>query len=121
MVKQVESGALESFLTHSARGRKVLFRDMSWQADTVYQRQRPRNFGSQASMLGRIGGTVAVAAFGQELRGGEYLSDFGYPEIRGLAAAARADDPFGYRGEFISLVDLAASLSVQDKDRVASR
>jgi Ca-activated chloride channel family protein len=64
---------------------------------------------------------AAVAAFGQELRGGEYLSDFGYPEIRGLAAAARADDPFGYRGEFISLVDLAASLSVQDKDRVASR
>jgi Ca-activated chloride channel family protein len=64
---------------------------------------------------------AAVAAFGQELRGGEYLSNFGYPEIRGLASAARADDPFGYRGEFISLVDLAASLSVQDKDRVASR
>jgi Ca-activated chloride channel family protein len=63
----------------------------------------------------------AVAAFGQELRGGEYLDDFDYPEIRKLASSGRADDPFGYRGEFISLVNLAESLSVQESDRVASR
>jgi Ca-activated chloride channel family protein len=63
----------------------------------------------------------AVAAFGQELRGGEYLDDFNYPEIRQLASSGRADDPFGYRGEFISLVNLAESLSAQETDRVASR
>jgi hypothetical protein len=65
MVKQMESGALESFLTHAAGDRPVLFRDLSWQADTVYLRQRPRNFGTQAEALSRIGATVAVAAFGQ--------------------------------------------------------
>ncbi len=65
MVKQMESGWLESFLTHSAGGRPVSFRDLSWQADTVYHRQRPRNFGTQLSMLERVGATVVVAAFGQ--------------------------------------------------------
>ncbi|MDP6435786.1 MAG: VWA domain-containing protein [Gammaproteobacteria bacterium] len=63
----------------------------------------------------------AVAAFGQALRGGEYLEDFGYEGIRKLAVKGRANDPHGYRGEFISLVDLADSLSVQANDRVASR
>jgi Ca-activated chloride channel family protein len=63
----------------------------------------------------------AVAAFGQQLRGGEYLVDFDYSDIRELAASSRADDPFGYRGEFISLVNLADSLSVQEIDKVASR
>ena len=65
MVKQMESGDLESFLTHAAGDRPVLFRDLSWQADTVYLRQRPRNFGTQTEALSRIGATVAVAAFGQ--------------------------------------------------------
>ena len=65
MVKQVESGWLESFLTHAAAGRAISFRDLSWQADTVYLRQRPRNFGTQLDMLERVGATVVVAAFGQ--------------------------------------------------------
>jgi len=65
MVKQVESGALESLLTHAAGNRSVAFRDLSWQADTVYQRQRPRNFGSQVAMLDQVGATVIVSAFGQ--------------------------------------------------------
>lgn len=53
---------------------------------------------------------AAVAAFGQLLRGGDYLGNFGYPEVLALARQARGDDPFGYRGEFISLVNLAQSL-----------
>ena len=63
----------------------------------------------------------AVAAFGQALRGGEYLEDFGYEGIRKLAVKGRANDPHGYRGEFISLVNLADALSEQANDRVASR
>jgi len=55
---------------------------------------------------------AAVAAFGQKLRGGEYLGSFGYPQIARLAAGARGDDPDGYRGEFLSLVKLADSLAV---------
>ena len=64
---------------------------------------------------------AAVAAFGQQLRGGDYLEDFGYEDIRELANSGRSSDPHGYRGEFISLVDLADSLSAQAPDRVASR
>lgn len=55
---------------------------------------------------------AAVAAFGQKLRGGEYLDGFDYPQIATLAAGARGDDPSGYRGEFLSLVKLADTLAI---------
>lgn len=55
--------------------------------------------------------SVAVAAFGQKLRGEGELDGFGYDRISRLAAAARGDDPFGYRSEFLSLVRLAEALS----------
>jgi Ca-activated chloride channel family protein len=54
---------------------------------------------------------AAVAAFGQQLRGGVYLNAFGYDEIAKLARDARGDDPTGNRGEFVALVQLAQSLS----------
>jgi Ca-activated chloride channel family protein len=54
--------------------------------------------------------SAAVAAFGQQLRGGKYLERFSYNEILNLARGARGDDPFGYRAEFIKLVNLAQSL-----------
>jgi len=53
---------------------------------------------------------AAVAAFGQKLRGGEYLEAWSYPDIATLAGAARGADPFGYRGEFLQLVHLAGAL-----------
>jgi Ca-activated chloride channel family protein len=53
---------------------------------------------------------AAVAAFGQKLRGGEYLESWGYDEIAGLARDARGNDPFGYRSEFLQLIALAESL-----------
>jgi Ca-activated chloride channel family protein len=53
---------------------------------------------------------AAVAGFGQILRGGKYTADFSYPEVLMLARGARGDDPFGYRGEFLQLVNLASSL-----------
>jgi Ca-activated chloride channel family protein len=55
--------------------------------------------------------SAAVAAFGQQLRGGKYLEEFSYKEILSLAQGARGDDLFGYRAEFIKLVNLAQSLS----------
>ena len=64
----------------------------------------------------------AVAAFGQILRGGDYLGDYGYADIRDLAAGARGDDRYGYRAEFIALVDLADTLApVAGGGRQASR
>jgi len=52
---------------------------------------------------------AAVAAFGQKLRGGEYLGDWCWNDIRELASRSRGADPFGYRGEFLQLVSLAGS------------
>lgn len=57
---------------------------------------------------------AAVAAFGQKLRGGKYLGDFNYADIRQLASRSRGDDPFGYRGEFLQLVSLAGSLATPE-------
>jgi Ca-activated chloride channel family protein len=55
--------------------------------------------------------SAAVAAFGQQLRGGKYLSQFFYDDILNLARDARGKDPFGYRAELIKLVNLAKSLN----------
>ncbi|GAB3242250.1 vWA domain-containing protein [Chitinimonas naiadis] len=55
---------------------------------------------------------AAVAAFGQRLAdGGKYLGSFDFPQIKALASSARGEDPFGYRGEFVRLVNLAQGLT----------
>ncbi len=53
---------------------------------------------------------ASVAAFGQKLRGGKYLRDFDYADIRALAEPTLSADARGYRREFLALVDLAATL-----------
>ena len=53
----------------------------------------------------------AVAGFAQLLRGGTNVGDWGYEQLLELAKAAKGDDPHGYRGEFVSLVELARNLS----------
>ncbi|WP_440982612.1 vWA domain-containing protein, partial [Shinella sumterensis] len=47
--------------------------------------------------------SVAVAAFGQKLKGVSALQDYAYGSILGLAEAAKGNDPFGYRAEFVKL------------------
>jgi Ca-activated chloride channel family protein len=54
--------------------------------------------------------SVAVAAFGQKLRGTDALAGMDYSQIMEIASAARGADPFGYRSEFLSLVRLASAL-----------
>jgi Ca-activated chloride channel family protein len=54
---------------------------------------------------------TAVAAFGDLLRGGRYLGTFSYDDVLRLATAARGDDPFGYRSEFLQLVRAAKTAS----------
>ncbi len=63
--------------------------------------------------------SAAVAGFGQLLRGGKYMEQFDYDDVRTLANGARAGDAFGYRGEFVTLVNLAQSLSGQSTAQVA--
>ena len=53
---------------------------------------------------------AAVAAFGQKLRGGTYLENFGYSDIENLARQSRGNDQHGYRSEFMQLVGLAQTL-----------
>jgi len=57
--------------------------------------------------------SAAVAGFGQLLRGGKYTGTFNYSDVLNVARAARGADPFGYRGEFVSLVGLAQTLAVK--------
>jgi Ca-activated chloride channel family protein len=54
---------------------------------------------------------TAVAAFGEILRGGRYIGAFTYDDVLRIAAAARGDDPFGYRSEFLQLVRAAKTAS----------
>ncbi|AZE14681.1 Putative von Willebrand factor, vWF type A domain protein [Pseudomonas chlororaphis subsp. aureofaciens] len=53
---------------------------------------------------------AAVAAFAQQLKDGRYTGDFGLKDTVALARGAKGDDPFGLRGEFVQLVELAQSL-----------
>lgn len=51
---------------------------------------------------------VAVAGFGERLRGSAWVGEgFGYDEIMALAQKARGDDEFGLRAEFVQLVRAA--------------
>jgi Ca-activated chloride channel family protein len=53
--------------------------------------------------------SVAVAGFGQLLRGAPYLQNYGFDEVLALAQTARGADPYGYRAEFLNLLRLAKS------------
>ncbi|MBU2583503.1 MAG: VWA domain-containing protein [Alphaproteobacteria bacterium] len=56
---------------------------------------------------------VAVAAFGQLLRGDPWVGRYGYDEIIALANAAKGSDEFGLRSQFVELARLAKALSNQ--------
>ena len=69
--------------------------------------------------------SAAVAGFGQILRGGEYTGTFSLDEAAALAGAARGQDPFGYRGEFLGMIRTADALAMNalddNSEEVASR
>jgi Ca-activated chloride channel family protein len=62
---------------------------------------------------------ASVAAFGQLLRGGKYLGNFGYDEVAQLARGAVGEDTEGYRREFLSLVKLAGTLAPSATEQVS--
>jgi len=53
---------------------------------------------------------ASVAAFGQILRGGQYTQQFALDDVIELARHSRGNDPWGYRSEFLNMVNLAKSL-----------
>ncbi|MGZ9097396.1 MAG: vWA domain-containing protein [Micavibrio sp.] len=52
---------------------------------------------------------VAVAGFGQLLKGGKHTGSLTYDDVIAMAQGAKGTDEFGYRAEFIQLVRLAKS------------
>ena len=54
---------------------------------------------------------MAIAGFGQLLRGENTLGDWDYPQAIALANSAKGTDEFGYRAEAVQLMRLAQSLS----------
>ena len=54
---------------------------------------------------------IAVAAFGQKLRGDPWMgADYGWTQVLDQAQGARGDDPYGERAEFVQLVRAAQTL-----------
>ncbi|MFN3826973.1 MAG: vWA domain-containing protein [Micavibrio sp.] len=50
---------------------------------------------------------VAVASYGQMLKGGKYTGTLTYDDVIDMAQKAKGSDEFGYRAEFINLVRLS--------------
>ena len=79
-----EDGSLEAMLTHVFAKKEPVFRDMSWDADTVYrqssviERWRKNGFGDRVEQLERQKITLVIAQFGQleSMEGKERLEDF---------------------------------------------
>jgi Ca-activated chloride channel family protein len=51
--------------------------------------------------------SVAAASFAQYLKGGKYTGKMTLSDITNMAKASKGDDPYGYRSEFIRLLELA--------------
>ena len=60
---------------------------------------------------------VGVAAFGEILRGGRHIGQFGYDDVLRVASASRGEDPYGYRSEFLQLVRAAKTASALPSQR----
>ena len=59
--------------------------------------------------------SIHVAGFAQTLRGDPYIlnADYDLPAIARAASRNEGRDPYGYRAEFVSLVELAESVADQ--------
>ena len=56
---------------------------------------------------------ASVVGAAQLMRHDPYIKDFDYDRAKNIATSARGDDPFGYRSEFIRMLDLAKSAASQ--------
>lgn len=70
---------------------------------------RKEDVSAQASE--RLRFAAAVAGFADALRGGRHLGSYTLADLARLAASARGEDRFGYRGEFLQLLELARALT----------
>ncbi|WP_428400309.1 vWA domain-containing protein [Mameliella sp.] len=66
---------------------------------------------ADAAPLAEADWALAIAGFGQVLRGSDLIGDWSMGDAIALAQGARGEDPFGYRQEAITLMRLADSLN----------
>ncbi len=60
---------------------------------------------------------TAVAGFGEILRGGKWTGKLNLDDVLKIASAARGEDPYGYRSEFVQLVRAAKSAQALQSSR----
>jgi Ca-activated chloride channel family protein len=58
---------------------------------------------SEKALQAEINFSVAVAGFGQILRGGKHTGDWNYDDVIEMAQSNKGDDEYGYRTEFVQL------------------
>ncbi len=73
-----QAAALETLATAAAPDKNILFRNMGWEGDTVFEQWRILNFGPWPKQFEHTGATVLLVNFGQmeSLRGQASLPDF---------------------------------------------
>lgn len=59
----------------------------------------------------RLRWAAAVAGYADLLRGGTHVGSFGWDQVYTLAASATGGDRWGYRAEFLTLIDRARSVT----------
>lgn len=72
--------------------------------------QAPQRVPAIAAASADLRFAAAVAAFAQQLKGGQYTGAFDLAASAELARSGKGEDRFGLRGEFVQLVELAQSL-----------
>jgi Ca-activated chloride channel family protein len=65
---------------------------------------------ADAAPLAEADWALAIAGFGQILRGSDMIGDWSMGDAIALAQSAKGDDPYGYRQEAITLMRLTESL-----------
>jgi len=92
VLAQQSAGHFEARLAASARSRRVLFRSMAWEGDTVYEQPRLLNFGTWRDQLSRVGAGVVFAQFGamEALEGKPGLEPFAAAYDRLLGEFSKA-------------------------------
>lgn len=101
-----------------SKGNELAFLRLRYKAPAATKSKLIEQVIATKSVINDIGKTsekyrfsAAVAGFGQLLRGAQHSGNFDYAAVKKLAQSARGRDEYGYRGEFIRLVNLASGLS----------
>ena len=84
---------------------KIRYKLPDEQTSRLLERPIPLKPGSQSAAVEReVRFSTAVAGFAQLLKGGTYTGALSYDDVIAQAQAAKGEDAFGYRTEFVQLV-----------------